>query len=225
MYKQMVRFPRGFKGKKTRSAWYRLQSRNLRRMASRALMRGALTRQIKQPVQYFVRTSYQLAGYSLAGGAAALGAARVFRLSAVPNASEFTNLYDQYQIKGVKISLIPRYTDSTAGLAAQAIGNVWSAIDYDDVQTPVNVETLLQYQNVKRTRMNQVHTRFLKPMIANEVFNTGIATAYAPKRNVWLDCASDTVEHYGIKLWFDSSAAGVTFDVQVKFYLAFKNVR
>lgn len=221
----MVRFPRGFKGKKTRSAWYRIQSRNLRRMANRALMRGALTRQVKQPVQYFVRTSYQLAGYSLAGGAAATGAARVFRLSAVPNAGEFTALYDQYQIKGVKISLIPRYTESSAGVAGQVIGNMWSALDYDDASVPANVDTLLQYQNVKRTRMNQVHSRFLRPMIANEIYNTGVATAYAPKRNVWIDCASDTTEHYGIKFWFDSSAAGVTFDVQVKFYLAFKNVR
>lgn len=199
-------------------------SRPKRRMPRRRNY-GYRNKVVKQPVQYFTRTSYQLSGYSIAAGGAAAGFARVFRLSAVPNASEFTNLYDQYQVKGVKISLIPRYTESTAGTAGSLIGNMWSAIDYDDASPPANVDTLLQYQNVKRTRLNQVHSRFIRPCIANEIFNTGIATAYAPKRNVWIDCTSDTVEHYGIKLWIDSSAAGVTFDVQVKFYLAFKNVR
>lgn len=186
---------------------------------------GYRNKVVKQPVQYFTRTSYQLSGYSVAAGAAAAGFARVFRLSACPNVSEFTNLYDQYQIKGVKISLIPRYTMTQSGAPLAAIGNVWSALDYDDASAPTSVDQLLQYQNVKRTQMNRVHSRFLRPCIANEIFNTGIATAYAPKRNTWIDCTSDTVEHYGIKLWIDSSQAGVTFDVQVKFYLAFKNVR
>jgi len=221
----MPSFPRRYRGKKTKQAWLRLQNANLRRMARRGIMRGALTRTVKQPVQYFVRTAYLPGFYALAAGAGAVGAARQFNLSQVPNRTEFTNLYDQYQIKGVKISLIPRFTEALSTGTAQTIGNMWSCLDYDDASTPTSIDTLLQYQNVKRTRTNQVHSRFLKPAVAREVFNTGIATAYSPQKNVWLDCTSDTVEHYGIKFWFDSTPAGVTYDIVIKFYLAFKNVR
>lgn len=221
----MPRFPRRYRGKRTKQAWLAIQNANLRRMARRAMGRGMISRAPKQPVQYFTRTAYLLGFYSLAPGAAAVGAARNFTLSQVPNATEFTNLYDQYQIKGIKITLIPRFTQSNANTATQVIGNMWSCLDYDDASTPPNLTTLLQYQNVKRTRTNQIHSRYLVPAVAREVFNTGIATAYAPQKKVWLDCTSDTVEHYGIKFWFDSTAAGVTYDLQVKFYLAFKNVR
>jgi len=180
-------------------------------------------RRIAQPVQLFKRTAYSTAFTVLAGGAAAAGGARAFSLSQVPNSAEFSTLYDQYQIKGIKVQMIPRYTEALPG--ASTIGNMWSVIDYDDQVVPPGIDTLMQYQNVKRTRLNQVHTRYFKPKVATEVFNTGIATAYAPKANVWLDCTSTTVEHYGIKFWFDSSTAGVTFDLQVTYYLAFKNVR
>lgn len=185
--------------------------------------RGAITK-VRQPIQYFTRTRFQLAQYSFAAGAAASGGALKFQLNTVPNSSEFTNLYDQYMIKAIKVSLIPRFTEASAGVAAQQIGNMWSVIDYDDATAPANVDTVLQYQNVKRTQMNKVHSRYFKPKIAKEVFATGVASGYAPGK-AWLDCNSDSVEHYAIKLWFDSAAAAVTFDVVTKFYLAFKNVR
>lgn len=181
-------------------------------------------RRVKQPTQYFTRTVYLPGYFALSAGGAAVGAAINFRLGQVPSASEFTTLYDQYKIKAVKCTLIPRHTETVLGTSTQA--NMWSVLDYDDSAIPPSLDTLLQYQNSKRTRMNQTHSRYLRPMIATEVFATGIASAYAPKRNVWLDCSNDQVEHYGIKFWFDArGSAPVTYDMQIKYYLAFKNVR
>lgn len=179
-------------------------------------------KRIKQPVQFFQRTQYLPGFYNLIAGGAGTGAAVNFKLSSVPNAAEFTQLYDQYQIKGIKISLIPRFTEVPN---SSGTGNMWSILDYDDSNVPANLDTLLQYQNVKRTRMHMVHSRYLKPQVTSEVYATGIATAYAPKKNVWLDVGNPDVEHYGVKLWFDSRLTNVIFDVQIKYYLAFKNVR
>lgn len=195
-----------------------------RRQARGRLARGTqfYGKKIKQPVHFFTRTAYRPAYFALPAGGAAVGTAINFKLSDLPNASEFTQLYDQYQIKGVKITLIPRYTDVNVG---QTQGNVWSVLDYDDSNVPTSIDTLMQYQNVKRTRMNQIHSRYLKPAVSKEVYATGIATSYSMAKNTWMDAANDSVEHYGIKMWFDTRQVLTTIDVQLKFYLAFKNVR
>lgn len=201
-----------------------------RRLKKRGGMRKMFGRKIKQPVQYFTRTQFISGQFAVTPGGGATGQGIVFALNNVPANSEFTALYDQYQIKAVKLTLIPRIsgnfvTDSTS--VAQ-MGNIWSVIDYDDGLTPASLATLLQYQNLKRTRLGQIHTRYFKPTVTQEVFATGITTAYAPKKNVWLDVANPFVEHYGMKLWLDAMPAGgvtVTYDATVKYYLAFKNVR
>lgn len=180
-------------------------------------------RRPKQPIQYFTRTVYLPNYYALLAGGPAVGAGLNFRLSQVPNSSEFTTLYDQYKIKAVKCTLIPRFTEVPIGSTQ---GNMWSVLDYDDSSPPGNLDELLQRQNLKRTRMHQIHSRYLRPMVTQEVYATGVATAYAPKRNVWLDCTNSDVEHYAVKFWFDArGTAPVTYDLQLKYYLAFKNVR
>lgn len=176
----------------------------------------------RQPVHYFTRTAYLPGFYNLIAGGGATGTARNFKLSDIPNATEFTQLFDQYMIKMVKIMLIPRFTE-VSNTSSQ--GNTWSVLDYDDSIVPTSVDTLVQYENVKRTRMSQTHVRYFKPAVAQEIFATGIASTYSAKKNVWLDCTNDQVEHYGIKLWFDTRATNVVYDVQIKYYLAFKNVR
>ena len=203
---------------------YKKRMQMLRKRIARRKLQYGLTKgnKIKQPVHFFTRTQYRPAYFVLPAGGAATGTAINFKLSDLPNAAEFTQLYDQYQIKGVKLTLIPRYTDVNVG---QTQGNIWSILDYDDSIVPPSLDTLMQYQNLKRTRMNQIHSRYLKPAVAKEVFATGIATTYSMAKNTWLDASNDTVEHYGVKLWFDTRLVTTTYDVQLKFYLAMKNVR
>jgi hypothetical protein len=103
---------------------------------------------------------------------------------------------------------------------------MWTVVDYDDATVPTSLDTLLQYQNIKRTRMNQTHSRYFKPMVPMGIGTLGGIQALNAKRNVWLDCSNAAVDHYGLKLWFDTrGTAPVTYDVQVKYYLTFKNVR
>lgn len=201
-----------------------------RRIKKRGGRRKQFGRKIKQPVQYFTRTQFISGQFAVVPGGVATGQGINFQLGNVPANAEFTALYDQYQIKAVKITLIPRISGNfvTDNTSTAQMGNVWSVLDYDDGNTPANLAVLLQYQNLKRTRLGQVHTRYLKPAVTQEIYATGIATAYSPKKNVWLDVANVNVEHYGMKLWLDAMPAGgvtVTYDATVKYYLAFKNVR
>lgn len=205
--------------KRRRSSKRSKSSKRRKTSSSRRRPRGGR----RQGVHYYKRIAYSTAFHTQAGGAPAIGRALRFQLNFVPSHTEFTSLYDQYQIKAVKAQLIPKHTMTDQGIAEQ--GNMWSCIDYDDVTVPTSLNTILQYQNARRSRMHRTHKRYLKPMIATEIFNTGLTTAYAPKRNVWIDAAIDTVEHYGLKFWFDSVPQTVTYDLMVTYYLAFKNVR
>lgn len=191
------------------------------RKPRRALQFGGI--KLKQPVHYFTRTFVQPAQYSLAPSAAAVGGVFLFSLASLSGVSDFTTLYDQYQIKACKISLIPRYTEASA--SGSLIGNMWSCLDYDDSSAPLSIDTVLQYQNVKRTRMNQIHSRYFKPCVNNAIIQSGSTVTSSPKSNVWIDVANTAVEHRGVKFWFEQSTAGVTYDVHCKLYLAMKNVR
>lgn len=184
-------------------------------------------KRIKQPVQYFTRTAFFPAVFT-ASTAAPAPAVSQFRLSDVPSVTDFTSLYDQYQIKAVKYTLIPKFTNNElnlgGGAASGLLGNVWSVIDYDDVLTPVAVTELLQYQNLKRTRMDKFHSRYIVPKV-----NVTMGLNSQPKARQWLDIATTNTPHFGLKLWIDQLAGvsntEIKFDLTVKYYLAFKNVR
>lgn len=188
----------------------------------------------KQKVHRFTRTFNTDTAIILNSGAAAAGYGYTFKLNDLPNQDDFTRLYDQYRIKAVKWQLIPKQGTATVFPPTVLPGQVsimpkiYSVIDYDDAAPPGSVDEMLQYENVKFTRANRTHSRFFKPAIASEVFQTGITTGYAMRQNAWIDCNSNTVEHYGLKVWVEASTALTPrwdFDIICKYYMEFKNVR
>lgn len=174
-------------------------------------------------VHHYVRSYYLAATVSNTGVSSGYGYS--FSLAALPNASEFTTLYDQYRIKQVKFKLLPRGNSSDVG-TQNNLGSLFSVIDRDDAAAPGNINTLLQYQNMKQTRSSQSHTRIFRL-----TFNTSaLDSAGVPLGNKvttgWIDCASSTVPHYGLKLWNEVSTANtVVYDAIVTVAIDFKNVR
>lgn len=196
-----------------------------------APLRRALKRSragVRQPVHYFKRTDYN-SGFVVANSTGDVFASYAIQLAQIPDVGDFTSLYDQYQIKMVKWTLIPRGTSSDVGTGtttAQSMG-VFSAIDYDDNTVPTSIDELAQYQNMKMTRSVQMHKRVFRPRIrlagisaAGTVVNTN------PTRGVWCDCNNTTIPHYGLKYALQQLPNGTqTYDLKVDFYIAFKNVR
>lgn len=180
---------------------------------------------IRQPVQYFKRTVWLPNWLSTTAGADAFASLK-FNLSQLPNHSEFTALYDQYKINMVKAEIIPQFDNANVGssTSTNVITQNYSVIDYDDITVPTTMDTLMQYQNLKRTPSTRIIKRIIKPRFASELFNTGIATAYRPTSG-FIDCNYDTVEHYGLKLGFSSNPQNQKWGLKITYYLAFKNVR
>lgn len=156
-----------------------------------------------------------------------------FRLNDVVNPTEFTTLYDQYKIKGVKI-----YFDYSPDVAGQGgSGNsliayypkLWMKRDYDDSGTP----TLTQMTESNQTRCLRFNANrttlstFLRPSCLQELYQSSVSTAFSPLWRQWIDCGNPSVPHYGLKLLaqgLPSTNLGA-ISVRVKYYLAFKNVR
>lgn len=187
---------------------------------------------IRQPVQYFKRTLYIPTLATVTAGADYFGS-YWFKLDDLPNISEFSTLYDTYFIKGVKFTIMPKADSAilndgtnTQTLPSFALTRIHSVLDYDDKGVPANLNTLMQYQNLKTTRSTQDHSRYLRPMVAQEVFGsgTGAIPAYAPKR-CWLDITRTDVEHYGVKFAITAGQTNQQFAAKITYYIAFKNVR
>lgn len=194
------------------------------------LRRGMIGRRIAQPVQYFKRSQY-LSGNILTSNTSDTYVNQLFTLSQIPNSSEFTSLYDQYCIKGVKVTIIPR--GNTAEIIVpgnyngQSVG-VFSVIDYDDTNTLSSIQAACEYQNMKMTRSTQQHSRYLKPRFnLNGIINqgTGVVDTMMNTRG-WIDCNRINVPHFGLKWAFQQAVnAPLQYDVKIDYYLAFKNVR
>lgn len=195
------------------------------RMLRKRVARSRVPRGVKQPVQYFKRTLWLPNWLSVPAGSDQFASLK-FNLSQLPNHSEFTALYDQYKISMVKVELIPQFDNANVGsiTSTNVITQNYSVLDYDDITVPTTMDTLMQYQNLKRTPSTRIIKRIIKPKFAAELFNTGIATAYRPTRG-FIDCNYDTVEHYGMKFGFTSNPQSQKIGLKVTYYLAFKNVR
>lgn len=194
-----------------------------KRKAQKARLKG-------KKVYYFTRQSNLL---TLTASNVFVGNGYNFILQQAAGYTDFTPLFDQYKISAVKLTFIPWRTNSTVEFNSVAAGTntiprFATAIDYDDSSAPANFDVLRQYQTCKITPITQKHTVFLKPMYSNEVYN-GATSAYSPARG-WLDCTYTQVPHYGLKVGIESAGTGSPidafgFNIEAKFYLAFRSVR
>lgn len=169
-----------------------------RKIRMRTAKRSAVTVNNKMQTHYFKRKCFiaNLSPSTLGDNPYSAS----FNLGQLNGVSDFTNLFDQYTIKAVKLHFIPFYTSSEpAGSSSVAIPNIHYVVDYDDAVNFSNLGEALEYGNVKIRPMNKAFSVYFKPKVLTEIYRSGISTAYAPKSNVKLDMADTGVPHYGFK--------------------------
>lgn len=154
-----------------------------------------------------------------------------FTLGQLPNVSEFTALYDQYRINKIKVVFVPALSgmDANAPSTQYYMPNLHSVVDYDDATAPTSMAQLFQYPRLKRTRGLRDHKQYFSPAVSVEVYQSGISTSYSAKWKQWLDLASTSVPHYGVKYGIDpgNPAGGNQWAWRpyVTFYFSCKGVR
>ena len=172
---------------------------------------------IKRHVDGFTQTVNNLTG---------LQGAITFRLSNVPGVTDFTNLYDEYKICGVKVRFIPRTNMANTSLLAGDVppynARFLSAVDFNDNSPPTNADEIRQYENCKVTPLLVEHERYIdKPLFLN---TTG------QNVNDWISTGSATTLHYGMKYFVEptntsAAANNFTYTIELIYYLCFRNIK
>lgn len=172
-----------------------------------------------------------------------------FQLSNLPDIAEFTALYDQYQIAGIKIKLTPYSTVANlqTGTSATQYNNnlaciLHSLIDPDDggafSADASGINAMRQYPTYKtRNLMSSLGkpiSRFFRPRIALGAFDAltpNPATARVNSRNRMIDMVSTNVDHFGYKLLFEvfqpdpTIACFIWFKLECTYYLKMRTPR
>lgn len=127
-----------------------------------------------------------------------------FELTDVQNASELTNLYDQYMIEKVELFFDwTPFEGAGVGTTDQVFAPVmmWY-IDRDDSATPTETDIKQRANAVQhRLNANKTYKVTVTPNVLSEVYRSAVSTSYVPKRFQKLDMANPDVPHYGLKVW------------------------
>lgn len=144
------------------------------------------------------------------------------QLSNLNQSSSWTAVFDQYRIVRAEARFIPH----TAGVTTSPFvaGVLTSVIDYDDATNIGSQAAALDYQNELTVATGQPFIRTFTPHAAAALYS-GAFSSFGNVASPWIDAASPNVQHYGIKLYAPPQNAVVTYDMTVKLWLQFRNVR
>lgn len=161
----------------------------------------------------------------------------VFSLSDLPNASEFTTLFDRYKLLSVVIKFIPinnvsATVPSGGGANCSLGGYIHSVTDYDDgnalAPSATGLNDARQYETYKTRSLLKQSTYRVRPKLAVSVFQ-GAFTGYGQSRSMWVD-SNTNAQYFGKKFIFelfnpDGNTHYLNFKVEVEYKLVFKDVR
>lgn len=158
------------------------------------------------------------------------GVNATYKLSNLPNYTEFTALFDSYKIDKIKQTFIYSHNMSYQGQTYNGLPLIGIVRDEDDVTSLSTVADYTQYESFKLKRLDKIFSITTVPHMALATYS-GAFTSYTDTKPMWLDCNSSGVEHYGFKWFLEKPYANAsgqtagTLRVITKYYLSFKNVR
>jgi len=161
-------------------------------------------------------------------------------LADIPNVAEFTVLFDQYKLTGIKyqIKMVPNpdanyKPGSTTTLnPVNYFPTIWYCADFDDNNTQT-IAQIKEFERVKHKvlRPNQELNIFVRPKTLTQQFRTATTTGYAVDfKPHWLDMAQTDIPYYGLKAvvdmeGFSSSTDTMYLKINAKYYFKCKGTR
>lgn len=151
--------------------------------------------------------------------------AKSFQLSDLDQVASFQALFDQYRIMGIEIRVMNTSFGSNISNLPLSGGITRCIIDYADATALSNVQQAENYQNCLTVECGRPFTRVFTPRAALAAY-AGAFTSYAvAPSGQWFNTASSGVQHYGLKIINSSTPSTMVFDVCVRYWLQFKNIR
>ncbi len=154
-----------------------------------------------------------------------------FKLSDLPNYTDFTALFDRYRFVAVVARFIPTTQKTEVGSATSLIGDnpiVYTVIDYDDSSTPLSLDELRQFDTAQSNQIGTYFERVLVPRAALGSYSGTFASYSQAPQRMWHDCNSPNIQFYGLK-WastaFSTSGTVALYQIEVDYIMEFSNPR
>jgi hypothetical protein len=161
--------------------------------------------------------------------------AAFFTLNDITQVNTLTSLYDQYRIREIEVIFTPLLNQQNEVTSAQQLNvpdySLYYTLDFDDAAVVSPLVDLMEYEGIKRhdvLNKGPVKIKF-KPHVAIAAYVASAFSSFANQSNEWIDCASPSVQHYGIK-WgipcpISATYAQPTFSTTCRYLIDFRTVR
>jgi len=144
----------------------------------------------------------------------------IFQVSALGNFASLSAVYDQYRIDRIEVLIYN--DDQTSATPATAPGTFMSVVDVDDGATPTSLLQLGGYSSCVETPGNQSHFHAWQPQFAISAYS-GAFTSFASSTG-WVDCASSSVQYYGIKYGSTATPIVVDYSAVIEYVVSFRTL-
>lgn len=144
-----------------------------------------------------------------------------FQLSNLTDLVGLAGYFDQYCIYSVTCSINFNYT----GLTPNALGTMYSAIDFDNVNTLGTAVAYQAYESLVTTKVtcSQSVQRLIHPAVSPALYGGSAFTSFGLGR-FWIDSASTGVPHYGLRMFFISNTGStLAVIVDTNYVVGFRN--
>lgn len=150
-----------------------------------------------------------------------------FRLSDLPDYSEFTALFDQYRVDWVDYVFICKQNG-----ASPAWPIIYFAEDHDD-DTPPSLNEMWSKQDTQILQFGSNRTLLKLRVVPNttrNVYQNGVLNGYERSPvGTWVDSATPSVPHYGIKYFVSNyntvANPNATIQVIARYHISFKETK
>jgi len=135
-----------------------------------------------------------------------------------------SGFFDRYRIEAIRFSIVPR--NNAVGLVS-GLSDLFFVIDYDDSNALTSTAQAMQNGTCIKLAPGESATRTFSPRVAVATYN-GSFGGFANQKAQWLDAASTTIQHYGVKIYVPATGVvGQTvfqqWDVNMEYFISFIN--
>jgi hypothetical protein len=134
--------------------------------------------------------------------------------------------WDQYKLLAVRFTVSP--DQNAVGLFTNATTTytpLYIVIDYDDSATLGSVAAAEAYNNCVVLGAGESCSRLFQPRMAVAAYS-GTFASFANMADQWIDAASSSVQHYGIKIIIPGATAAQTllpsWQLSTEYFFAFR---
>jgi hypothetical protein len=185
---------------------------------------GALIRQPRFIIRdqvYRTSQSSETINYLTSSVTVPTFAATGFQFSALDQASSCETVFDQYRIDWIEVTLIPTMSE---GNSIANVGILTLVVDHDDDTALTTIGAADDYPFQQTVRGSDLVRVVFKPRVAVAAYS-GAFTSFKNEVAGWIDMASPSVKHYGIKTAWSSTSSVLNYNAVTRYALSFRAVR